>query len=312
MKKHTKILFGVLAAFAMAFTTAFASVPVFAKEEDSGDDTFTVGFDQDFPPFGYVDENGDFVGFDIELATEAAKRMGKKIVLQPIDWDAKDMELEAGTIDCIWNGFTINGREDKYTWTEPYMKNSQCFVVKKDSGIKKISDLKGKIVDVQKDSSALSAINEDKKLKKSFKELIEVDNYNTAIMDLESGAVDAVAMDYYVALFQIRDKEDLVVIDEHLSEEEYGIGFLKGNTELRDEVQKVLNEMMEDGTFTKIYKKYFNAEPTFPEIFAKKAEEQAEKVDGQSLYTEEGENIINAISDVGAVELETSYYIEKH
>ena len=101
MKKHTKILFGVLAAFAMAFTTAFASVPVFAKEEDSGDDTFTVGFDQDFPPFGYVDENGDFVGFDIELATEAAKRMGKKIVLQPIDWDAKDMELEADTMYTV-------------------------------------------------------------------------------------------------------------------------------------------------------------------------------------------------------------------
>ena len=98
-------------------------------------DTFTVGFDQNFPPFGYKDDKGNFTGFDIDLAKETAKRMNKKIKLQPIDWDAKDMELDSGTIDCIWNGFTMNGRENKYTWTKPYMNNRQVVVVKKASKI---------------------------------------------------------------------------------------------------------------------------------------------------------------------------------
>ena len=111
-------------------------------------------------PFGYVGDDGEFTGFDIEMATECAARMGKKIVLQPIDWDAKDMELEAGTIDCIWNGFTMNGREDQYTWTEPYMDNSQVVVVKKDSGINTLADLAGKVVEVQKESAAETALND--------------------------------------------------------------------------------------------------------------------------------------------------------
>ena len=118
--------------------------------KENGGDTFTVGFDQDFPPFGYVGDDGEFTGFDIEMATECAKRMGKEIVLQPIDWDAKDFELESGTIDCIWNGFTMNGREDAYTWSDSYMDNTQVVITKKDSGIEALADLSGKIVEVQK------------------------------------------------------------------------------------------------------------------------------------------------------------------
>ena len=110
------------------------------------DNEFVVGFDQEFPPMGFVDENGEFTGFDLELAAEAAKRMGMELKLQPIAWDAKDMELESGTIDCIWNGFTMNGREDGYTWTQPYMNNTQVFVVNADSGIETLEDLAGKTV----------------------------------------------------------------------------------------------------------------------------------------------------------------------
>ena len=119
---------------------------------------------------------------------------------QPIDWDAKDMELNSGSIDCIWNGFTINGREDKYTWTKPYVNNSQVFVVRKDSGITKFEDLKGKIVSVQTDSSAQEALNDEKNaaIKKSLKEVVTCKEYNTAFMDLQSGAIDAIAMDVKV------------------------------------------------------------------------------------------------------------------
>lgn len=223
-------------------------------------DTFKVGFDQDFPPFGYVGDDGEFTGFDIELAKECAKRMGKEIVLQPVDWDAKDMELEAGTIDCLWNGFTINGREDDYTWSDPYMDNTQVVVTKKDSGITTLADLAGKVVEVQKESSAESALQDDEHadLLASFGQFLSVGEYNTAFMDLESGAVDAIAIDIGVANFQLEGKEDdYVILDEEISSEQYAIGFLKGNEALRDEVQDTLMEMVDDGTFAELSEKYF-------------------------------------------------------
>ncbi len=225
-----------------------------------GDDTFIVGFDQNFPPFGYVGDDGEYTGFDIEMATACGERMGKEVVLQPIDWDAKDMELEAGTIDCIWNGFTVNGREEQYTWTDAYMDNSQVVVTRKDSGITALSDLAGKIVEVQKESSAQTALEseDNAELLASFAEFLQVGEYNTAFMDLEAGAVDAIAIDIGVAKFQLEGKEDeYIILDETISSEQYAVGFLKGNEELRDEVQSTLMEMVEDGTFAEISDKYF-------------------------------------------------------
>ena len=225
-----------------------------------GGETFTVGFDQDFPPFGYVGDDGEFTGFDIEMATECAKRMGKEIKLQPIDWDAKDMELESGTIDCIWNGFTMNGREDQYTWSDSYMDNTQVVITKKDSGITTLADLAGKIVEVQKESSAQSALEDEDhtELLASFGDFLQVAEYNTAFMDLESGAVDAIAIDIGVANFQLEGKEDdYLILEETISSEQYAVGFLKGNETLRDEVQSTLMEMVEDGTFAEISDKYF-------------------------------------------------------
>ncbi len=225
---------------------------------DSDGGAFTVGFDQDFPPFGFVGDDGEFTGFDIEMATECAKRMGKEIKLQPIDWDAKDMELESGTIDCIWNGFTMNGREDQYTWSDSYMDNTQVVITKKDSGIEKLADLSGKIVEVQKESSAQSALEDEDHadLLASFGQFLQVAEYNTAFMDLESGAVDAIAIDIGVANFQLEGREDdYVILEEVISSEQYA--FLKGNETLRDEVQNTLMEMAEDGTFAEISEKYF-------------------------------------------------------
>ena len=226
-------------------------------------DTFTVGFDASFPPYGYKDDNGEYVGFDLDLAQEVCNRNGWKLVKQPIDWDSKDMELNSGSIDCIWNGFTMNGREDSYTWSAPYVDNSQVVVVKKDSSINSLSDLKGKIVTVQADSSALAAFTgddatkENKELAKSFKDLQQVGDYNSAFMNLESGMIDAVCMDVGVANYQLSARKDeFRILDEKVSSEKYGIGFKKGNTELRDKVQKTLLEMKKDGKFDEIAKKW--------------------------------------------------------
>ena len=203
--------------------------------EGSGGGTLIVGFDQDFPPMGFMGDDGEYTGFDLELAQEVAKRLGLEYKAQPIAWDSKDMELEAGNIDCIWNGFTMTGREDDYTWSEPYMANTQVFVVAKDSGIASQEDLAGKIVECQVDSSAEAALKEVPDLTATFKELLTTADYNSAFMDLEQGAVDAIAMDVIVAGYQIQQRNaDFVILEDSLSAEEYGVGFKKGNTQLRD------------------------------------------------------------------------------
>ena len=232
-----------------------------AKTTDGG--TLIVGFDQDFPPMGFVGDDGEYTGFDLELAQEVAKRLGLEYKAQPIAWDSKDMELESGNIDCIWNGFTMTGREDDYTWTEPYMANQQVFVVANDSDINSQADLAGKIVEVQADSSAEAALKEAPELTATFKELLTTADYNTAFMDLEQGAVDAIAMDVIVAGYQIQQRNaDFKILDNSLSEEEYGVGFKKGNTELRDKVQSTLEEMAEDGTLQEVSEKWFSKDVT--------------------------------------------------
>ena len=234
-----------------------------AETAEAAGGTLIVGFDQDFPPMGFVGDNGEYTGFDLDLAKEAASRLGLEYKAQPIAWDSKDMELESGNIDCIWNGFTITGREDDYTWTTPYMANKQVFVVANDSDIKSQADLAGKVVEVQADSSAEAALKENQDLANTFGQLLTTPDYNTAFMDLEQGAVDAVAMDVIVAGYQIKQRNaDFKILDDSLSEEEYGVGFKKGNTELRDKVQGALEEMAADGTLAKISDEWFGEDVT--------------------------------------------------
>jgi polar amino acid transport system substrate-binding protein len=212
---------------------------------------------------GFVDSNNEYVGFDLDLAKEAASRMGMEFVAQPIAWDSKDMELESGNIDCIWNGFTISGREDKYTWSEAYMINDQVVVVKNDSDIKSLADLAGKTVAVQKDSSGLAALNDNADLKNSFGELVEMESYLNALMELEMGSIDAIVMDEIVARYEIQTSgKPFKVLDEAVASEEYGVGFLLGNEALRDQVQKVLEDMAADGTMAKISEKWFGTDVT--------------------------------------------------
>ena len=222
--------------------------------------TFTVGFDASFPPYGYQ-ENGEYVGFDLDLAQEVCDRNGWEIVKTPIDWDAKNIELNGGSIDCIWNGFTMNGREDDYTWTPAYINNTQVFAVNKNSGIKKAADLAGKNVLVQADSSALAALQDEentdiKALADSFGSLTQVPDYESALMELEAGSADAVAMDEGVALTKQAQNDNIVILDDVISQEQYGIAIKKGNDEMRDQVWSTLLEMEKYCTVDKIAAKY--------------------------------------------------------
>ena len=253
MKKKviSVILCGMMAASMMG-------VPVLADDAK----TFTVGFDAEYPPYGYLGEDGEYTGFDLELAQAVCDLEGWELVKTPINWDSKDMELDSGSIDCIWNGFTMTGREDDYTWSKPYVDNSQVIVVGKDSGIEKLEDLAGKVVGVQAASAALNVLSDEeqqKALADTFGNLQEFADYNSAFVELQAGAVDAIAMDIGVANYQISTREngsDFVVLDEHLNAEQYAIGFKKGNTELCEIVDADLDKLVENGTFAELAEKY--------------------------------------------------------
>lgn len=274
MKRATGFA-AVLMAVAMVFTMAGCgsskdadtSVKKETKTEDSkdkenSDKQFIVGFDAEYPPYGYKDDNGEYVGFDLDLAQEVCARNGWELVKQPIDWDSKDMELNSGSIDCIWNGFTMTGREDDYTWSKPYVDNSIVVVVKEGSGIEKKEDLAGKVVAVQADSSGLAALTDEEdneenlKLAASFSDLQQVADYNTAFMNLEAGAVDAIVVDIGVADYQLESRTGFAMLDDKIRTEQYAVGFKLGNEELRDQVQSTLDEMVKDGTFDDIAKKW--------------------------------------------------------
>ena len=221
-----------------------------------------VGFDKSYPPYGFVGDDGEYTGFDLDLAKAVADKQGWEVKYEAIDWDAKDTLLNSGAINCIWNGFTMNGREDDYTWSDPYVDNSQVMVVSENSGINSLSDLAGKTVGVQAASAALDLLQSEeeggqKELADTFAALQQFPDYNNAFVELQAGSIDAVAMDIGVAKYQLESRgEGYKILDEHLNSEKYAIGFKKGNTELCDKVNEGLQQVLADGTFDKLAEKY--------------------------------------------------------
>ena len=226
---------------------------------------FVVGFDAEYPPYGYVGDNGEYTGFDLDLAAEVATRNGWELDCQAIDWDAKDSLIDAGTITCIWNGFTMEGREDDYAFSEPYMNNSQVIMVKADSTIKSEADLSGKTVLTQAGSAAETLLADDSdegkaSLAKTFAggAVTTIADYTNAVMQLEAGAVDAIACDSSIADYFMAQKPNTYTVAVTLSSEHYAVGFKKGNQEMADTVTKTLKEMVADGTVAKLCEKYAN------------------------------------------------------
>ena len=274
MKKFVALLLaGILCVGAL--TACGSNGSASGGNEKEEEKTFTVGFDAEYPPYGYKDEKtGDYTGFDLELAEEVCNRRGWTLKKQPIDWDAKDMEINSGAIDCLWNGMTYTGRENDYTWSEPYVDNSIVIAVKADSDIQTKADLAGKMVVAQAASSADTALTNDPgdgsndenlKLKETFSGYETIKDYNDAFMQMDAGVYDAIAVDIGVAQFQLASNEGKFrILEEPLSTEQDAIAFAKGNTELRDQVQETLNEMAADGTIEKIVEKY--AEYNLPEM----------------------------------------------
>lgn len=243
---------------AAASTSAATSAAAAADDTSADITTLTVGFDQAYPPYGFVGNDGNFTGFDLDLAAEVCKRNNWEVKDEPIEWDAKDTLLNSGAITCIWNGFTMEGRENDYTFSAPYMLNGQVVVVKKDSGFNSLTDLAGKTVITQTDSAAQEVLEGDKAdVAATFASLETIGDYNTAFMQLESGAVDAVACDLSISQYQISAKPDAYKqLDEALSTEHYAAGFKKGSQALADKVTETLKAMDADGFVKQLCEKY--------------------------------------------------------
>ena len=240
-----------------------------ATSEASADSTTTgdkiiVGLDDQFPPMGFRDENNEIVGFDIDLAKAAGEKMGVDVEFQPIDWDSKELELNSGKIDLIWNGFSITDeRKETMEFTQPYLDNKMIIIVNEGSDIKTKADLAGKNVGIQAGSSAVDAVEKDD-IHNEFASMPTYDTNVLALSDLEVGRVDAVVADQVVARYYLAQNQDkkFVILDDDFGSEVYGIASKKGNTELVDKLQTALDELSEDGTSAEISKKWFGEDIT--------------------------------------------------
>ena len=241
-----------------------ASVGEAASDASSGETfVFKHGFDLDYPPYSYIDEDGKNGGFDVEMAQAVCEYYGWEYEAVPFNWDAKDAELNAGSCDCIWSGFTINGREDDYLWSKPYSDNTQMIMVNKNSGIASLADLAGKRVGVQTSTSAYDLLNDEEgqaELCSTFASLEVYETYTIAFNDLKAGAIDAIAIDVTSGNYLMSGETDYVFLDEELGSEQYAIGFRKDDQELCDKVNAALDALAADGTYDKIGQKY-------PEIY---------------------------------------------
>lgn len=253
----------LIIALALIMVLSFAACGNSSSESDNGasEETkvFRQGFDLDFPPYSYIGDDGEYTGFDIELCKAVCDYNGWDYEAVPVNWDAKDAELKSGSFDCIWSGFTINGREDLYTWSVPYSNNKQMILVPEGSDIKTLADLKGKVVGVQMSTSADEMLQDSRAdLKDTFKELKEFETYTIAFADMKSGGVDALAIDVTTGNFQIQNNADFPCryLDEIIGNEQYGVGFRLEDTELCEQVNTALKALFENGTVDKIAAKY--------------------------------------------------------
>lgn len=278
MKKILALLITVICCVGML--TACGSSDDETATSDDSTFVFKQGFDMDYPPYSYLNDDGEIDGFDVELCQAVCDYLGWEYEAVPFNWDAKDEELESGACDCIWSGFTISeDRKDNYTWSEVYSNNTQVILVPEDSSITTLADLSGKTVGVQTATSALELLQDDSDegqadLAATFKALNQYDTYTTAFADLKAGAIEAIAIDSTAASYYMQKNTGYRILDETLSSEEYAIGFRVSDTELRDQVNEALDALAANGTVATIAAEYPEIEDQI--TLGKDTEESAE------------------------------------
>ena len=256
-----KKIFAILLAMSLLLVAcaALAEDDGLAKVLEKG--TLVMGFDEEYPPFGFVSESGTHVGFDIDLANEVCARLGVELVLQPVVWESKELELNSGNIDCIWSGMSITPeRQEQVLFSMPYLNNDQILVVMTDSGIASAEETAGKVLGTQAGSSSIEALDNNAEFKDALGEVVTDDSFVTMLMDLQLGGIDVLLIDGTVGNYYIGQQDDpsaFTVLPGILSAEEYGIGFRLGEQSLADAVNAQLIAIWEDGTLDAIRANWF-------------------------------------------------------
>lgn len=232
---------------------------VFAASCSAEAVTFKMGFDAEYPPYTYMGDDGEYTGFDIEMCKGVCEILGWDLELVPINWDTKLISLDAGEIDCIWSGLTIDVIDpEAYTLSMAYSNNSQMIMTKASSGISTLADLEGKIVGVMLGTSADILLSTDKQdLADTFGELQRFENYNVCFTELMAGSIDAIAIDIGVAAGKIAEYgEEYIMLEESVAPEQYGICFRKDSAEMCQQVEEAYMQLVEDGTYKTLAEKY--------------------------------------------------------
>ena len=278
MKKRKGIL-GLLtlvgmAVMSLAGCTQLASNPTVDNwDKYQQQKSITVGFDNTFVPMGFEEKNGNYAGFDIELAKYVSKKLGITVHFQPIDWDMKETELQNGTIDAIWNGYSATDeRREKVAFTIPYMQNTQILVVKKTSGIHSVEDMTGKVLGAQNGSSGMLDFEEHPEVLKNRVKGGDADQYqsvNEAIIDLKNDRIDALLIDrvyadYYVTTEGIADEYD--TIPSGFESESFAVGVRPADKKLLEALNQAFKELYQEGIFQQISKKWFGEDVATPEV----------------------------------------------
>ena len=278
MKKRKGIL-GLLtlvgmAVMSLAGCTQLASNPTVDNwDKYQQQKSITVGFDNTFVPMGFEEKNGNYAGFDIELAKYVSKKLGIQVHFQPIDWDMKETELQNGTIDAIWNGYSATDeRREKVAFTIPYMQNSQILVVKKTSGIHSVEDMKGKVLGAQNGSSGMLDFEEHPEVLKNRVKGGDADQYqsvNEAIIDLKNDRIDALLIDrvyadYYLTTEGIADEYD--TIPSGFESESFAVGVRPADKKLLEALNQAFKELYQEGIFQQISQKWFGEDVATPEV----------------------------------------------
>ena len=278
MKKRKGIL-GLLtlvgmAVMSLAGCTQLASNPTVDNwDKYQQQKSITVGFDNTFVPMGFEEKNGNYAGFDIELAQYVSKKLGITVHFQPIDWDMKETELQNGTIDAIWNGYSATDeRREKVAFSIPYMQNTQILVVKKTSGIHSVEDMTGKVLGAQNGSSGMLDFEEHPEVLKNRVKGGDADQYqsvNEAIIDLKNDRIDALLIDrvyadYYLTTEGIADEYD--TIPSGFESESFAVGVRPADKKLLEALNQAFKELYQEGVFQQISHKWFGEDVATPEV----------------------------------------------
>ena len=222
---------------------------------------FKMGIDPEFPPYSYLDDNGDYAGYDVEMAQAVCDLLGWELEIVELDWDSKYIMLDAGDMDCIWSGLTIDFiNPDEFSVSFPYQENTQIVLTKADSGIETLADLEGKVVGVQLGTSADILISEDgdcADLGATFADIVRPSSYPLAKTELDANGVDALVIDLSIASNLIGENADAYkILDEVVYTENYGICFRKDDADMCAQVEGALMSLVADGTYLSLAEKY--------------------------------------------------------